>query len=515
MKIIILGVNQVGSTLAETLASESNDIVVVDSDAEKLRELRDRIDIGMVEGQGCHPDVLERAGGEDADMIIAVTESDEVNMVACRVAHSLFRTPKKICRLRSSSYLVSDKLFGEEGLAVDVVISPELIVSDYIARLIDLPGSLQVLDFADGQVQLVAVKAFYGGPLVGQEIRLLRQHMPSVDTRVAAIFRKDRPIIPEGSTVIEADDEVFFIAAQKDIRHCMGELRRMDKPYRRLMIAGGGNIGSRLAQNLEHRYQIKVIERNPERCASLSRTLSKSIVLNGEASHKELLLDENIEETDVFLALTNDDEANIMSSLLAKRLGAKKVMTIISNPAYVDLVQGGEIDIAISPQQATVGKLLAHVRRGHCPDRRAVPGSGARVPQQRAGAGRRPPQPHAGPAHGHRGQGRARGGDVPWPVRAQGRPREPRRRRRPGQAPRGDHRRRARGDRVRLGRHHPEPRGARPGRAAHRPAPGPGARGHHRRRPEAGEWRLLPPLLEGRGGRARADAVGPASRARH
>lgn len=364
MKIIILGVNQVGSTLAETLASESNDIIVVDSDAEKLRELRDRIDIGMVEGQACHPDVLERAGGEDADMIIAVTESDEVNMVACRVAHSLFRTPKKICRLRSSAYLVSDKLFGEEGLAVDVVISPELIVSDYIARLIDLPGSLQVLDFADGRVQLVAVKAFYGGPLVGQEIRLLRQHMPSVETRVAAIFRKDRPIIPEGSTVIEADDEVFFIAAQKDIRPCMGELRRMDKPYRRLMIAGGGNIGSRLAQNLEHRYQIKIIERNQERCEALSRTLNKTIVLNGEASHQELLLDENIEETDVFLALTNDDEANIMSSLLAKRMGAKKVMAIINNPAYVDLVQGGEIDIAISPQQATIGKLLAHVRRG-------------------------------------------------------------------------------------------------------------------------------------------------------
>lgn len=364
MKIIILGVNQVGSTLAETLASESNDIVVVDSDVEKLRELRDRIDIGIVEGQACHPDVLTRAGGEDADMVIAVTESDEVNMVACRVAHSLFRTPKKICRLRSSAYLVSDKLFGEEGLAVDLVISPELIVSDYIARLIDLPGSLQVLDFADGLVQLVAVKAFYGGPLVGQEIRLLRQHMPSVDTRVAAIFRKDRPIIPEGSTMIEADDEVFFVAAQKDIRPCMGELRRLDKPYRRLMIAGGGNIGSRLAQNLEHRYQIKIIERDPERCESLSRTLSKSIVLCGEASHRDLLMDENIEQTDVFLALTNDDEANIMSSLLAKRLGAKKVMTLINNPAYVDLVQGGEIDVAISPQQATIGKLLAHVRRG-------------------------------------------------------------------------------------------------------------------------------------------------------
>jgi trk system potassium uptake protein TrkA len=364
MKIIILGANQVGSTLAETLANEANDITVVDSDAEKLRELKDHIDIGTITGQASHPDVLDRAGGEDADMIIAVTESDEINMVACRVAYSLFKTPKKICRIRSSSYLVSDKLFGKGGVAVDVVISPEKIVSSYIARLIDLPGALQVLDFADGRVQLVAVKAFYGGPLVGQEIRLLRQHMPSVDARVAAIFRKDRPIIPEGSTVIEADDEVFFIAAQKNIKACMGELRRLDKPYKRLIIAGGGNIGMRLAESLEDRYQIKIIEKDPKRCVYLSQNLDSAIVLNGEASQQDLLIEESIEETDVFLALTNSDEANIMSSLLAKRLGAKKVMTLINNPAYVDLVQGGEIDVAISPQQATIGSLLTHVRRG-------------------------------------------------------------------------------------------------------------------------------------------------------
>jgi trk system potassium uptake protein TrkA len=364
MKIIILGANQVGSTLAETLANEANDITVVDSDAEKLRELKDHIDIGTITGQASHPDVLDRAGGEDADMIIAVTESDEINMVACRVAYSLFKTPKKICRIRSSSYLVSDKLFGKDGVAVDVVISPEKIVSSYIARLIDLPGALQVLDFADGRVQLVAVKAFYGGPLVGQEIRLLRQHMPSVDARVAAIFRKDRPIIPEGSTVIEADDEVFFIAAQKNIKACMGELRRLDKPYKRLIIAGGGNIGMRLAESLEDRYQIKIIEKDPKRCVYLSQNLDSAIVLNGEASQQDLLIEESIEETDVFLALTNSDEANIMSSLLAKRLGAKKVMTLINNPAYVDLVQGGEIDVAISPQQATIGSLLTHVRRG-------------------------------------------------------------------------------------------------------------------------------------------------------
>ena len=364
MKIIILGANQVGSTLAETLAGEANDITVVDADAGKLRELKDHIDIGTVPGHPSLPDVLEKAGGQDADMIIAVTESDEINMVACRVAYSLFQTPKKICRIRAASYLETDKLFGQHGIAVDTVISPELIVSSDIERLLDLPGSLQVLDFADGKVQLVAVKAYYGGPLVGQEIRLLRQHMPSVDTRVAAIFRKDRPIIPEGSTVIEADDEVFFVAAQKDIRACMGELRRMDRPYKRLMIAGGGNIGMRLAQKVEGRYQVKIIERDPSRCAFISESLNHAIVLNGEASQRDLLLEENIADTDVFLALTNDDEANIMSSLLAKRLGAHKVMALINNPAYVDLVQGGEIDIAISPQQATIGSLLAHVRRG-------------------------------------------------------------------------------------------------------------------------------------------------------
>ncbi len=364
MKIIILGANQVGSALAETLAYEGNDITVVDADTEKLRELKDHIDIGTVTGHPSLPEVLEKAGGQDADMIIAVTDSDEINMVACRVAYSLFQTPKKICRIRASSYLVSDKLFGQHGIAVDTVISPELIVSSDIERLLDLPGSLQVLDFADGKVQLVAVKAYYGGPLVGQEIRLLRQHMPSVDTRVAAIFRKDRPIIPEGSTVIEADDEVFFVAATKDIRACMSELRRMDKPYKRLMIAGGGNIGMRLAERVEDRYQVKIVERNLDRCSLISETLNHAIVLNGEASQRDLLIEENISNTDVFLALTNDDEANIMSSLLAKRLGAKKVMALINNSAYVDLVQGGEIDIAISPQQATIGKLLAHVRRG-------------------------------------------------------------------------------------------------------------------------------------------------------
>ncbi len=364
MKIIILGANHVAVSLAENLASEANDITIVDTDADRLRELKDRIDVGTVVGQPSYPDILRMAGAEDADMLIAVTENDEVNLVACQIAHTLFKTPKKICRLRSASYMANESLFSPGGIAADVVISPEQLVSLYIERLIDLPGSLQVLDFADGKAQLVAVKAYYGGPLVGQEIRFLRAHMPSVDTRVAAIFRRDRAIMPEGSTVIEADDEVFFIAAQGNIRAVMGELRRLDKPYKRLIIAGGGNIGSRLAEAVEHRYQVKIIESSAERCMHLSERLNKAIVLNGVASDKKLLLAESIEDTDVFLALTNDDEANIMSSMLAKRLGARKVMTLINNPAYVDLVQGGEIDIAISPQLASIGSLLTHVRRG-------------------------------------------------------------------------------------------------------------------------------------------------------
>ncbi len=364
MKIIILGANKVGASLAENLASEANDITVVDPDPQRLRELKDRLDIGTACGWPSHPDILQMAGAEDADMIIAVTDNDEVNMVACQISSAIFKTPKKICRLRSSSYLSAPDLFKPEAIAADVVISPETLVSNYIARLIDLPGSLQVMDFAEGKAQLVAVKAYHGGPLVGQEIRLLRELTPSVDTRVAAIFRRDRSIKPEGTTIIEADDEVFFIAAQKDIRSVLGQLRRLDKRYRRLLIAGGGHIGARLAELLEDRYQIKIIEQDPTRCAYLAEHLNRTIVLNGEASDRALLLEENIEQTDVFIALTNDDEANIMSSMLAKRLGAHKVMTLINNQAYVDLVQGGDIDIAFSPQQATIGTLLAHVRRG-------------------------------------------------------------------------------------------------------------------------------------------------------
>lgn len=364
MKIIILGAGQVGSSVAENLASEANDITVIDEDVGVLRDLQDRLDIRTVAGHASHPDTLLQAGADDADMIIAVTRSDETNMVACQVAYTLFRTPTKIARVRSVDYLKHSRLFSQNALPVDVIISPEQLVTDYIERLIEYPDALQVLDFAGGRVQLVAVRALNGGPLVGHELRDIRKHMPGIDARVAAIYRRGDVITPHGDTVVETDDEVFFIAARNHIRSVMSELRKLDRPVRRVVLAGGGNIGIRLAAAIESQYKVTIIEHNVSRAKLLSEKLTSSKVLQGDAADEKLLLDEDIESTDVFCALTNDEEANILSAMLAKRLGARKVMSLINRTSYVNLVQSNSIDVAISPQRATIGSLLTHVRRG-------------------------------------------------------------------------------------------------------------------------------------------------------
>ena len=365
MNIIILGAGQVGSSAAENLSSEANDITLVDINADVLSDISERLDIRTVVGHASHPDVLKKAGIADADMLVAVTNSDETNIVACQVAHSLFHTPTKIARVRAQEYLKYNELFNDKTLPIDVLISPEQLISEHIQRLIEYPGALQVLDFAGGRAQLVGVKAYYGGPLVGHEISDLRKHMPGIDARVAAIFRRGVGIVPDGHRVIEADDEVFFVAARKDIRAVMSELRKLDKPFKRIMLAGGGNIGKRLAEALENNYSVKILERDPERAKQLSCDLNKAMVLLGDTADEDLLLEENIDQMDVFCALTNDDEANILSSMLVKRLGARKVMSLINRSAYVDLMESqGTIDAAISPQQITISGLLAHVRRG-------------------------------------------------------------------------------------------------------------------------------------------------------
>jgi trk/ktr system potassium uptake protein len=365
VKIIILGAGQVGRTAAYHLSrEEANEVTVVDINDEVLRDLQDRLDIRTVNGNAASPTVLEAAGAPDADIIVALTSSDEVNMLACQVAYTLYRTPTKIARIRAPDYFRQEGLFAEGGLAVDTWISPEQLVTDYIARLIRYPGALQVLDFADGKVRLVGVRALKGGLLVGQKLRALREHIPNTDARVAAIYRHGQSIVPEGETVIEQGDEVFFIAARQDIRLVMSEMRKAEDPVRRVVIAGGGNIGFRLASALEKNNSVKVIERDPRRARRISELLTNTIVLNGDAADEELLLEENIDSADVFAGLTNSEEANILSAMLAKRLGAHKVMALINRPSYAELMESGSIDIAISPQTVTIGSLLAHVRRG-------------------------------------------------------------------------------------------------------------------------------------------------------
>ena len=364
MKILILGAGQVGKSVAASLVNEDNDVTIIDTNAEALRALREKLDVRVEVGQASYPRVLERAGIEDADMLIAITNSDEINMVACQIAHTLYHTPTKIARVRSSHYLEHPELFAPQAVPIDYLISPEQLVTDYIFRLISHPGALQVLNFANGRVQMVAVKALQEGALVGHKLSALREHMPSIPARVVAIFRQGKALIPSNDTIVEVGDEMFIMASPKHIRALISELRKLDKPYKRIMIAGGGNIGNRLARLLEDaRYQLKIIEKDSKRAAKLAERLDKAIVLEGDAADEQLLIEENIENTDVFIALTNDDEANILSSMLAKRLGARRVMSLINRPSYIDLVESS-IDLAISPQQITIGDLLAHIRRG-------------------------------------------------------------------------------------------------------------------------------------------------------
>ncbi len=365
MKIIILGAGQVGSSVAEILSRENNDITLVDCDQRLLDNLQDRMDIQTVGGEGSSPTILAQAGAADVDLLLAVTHSDEVNMVACQVAHTLFKIPTKIARVRSPDYLAHPGLFSEEAVPVDSIISPEQIVTNQIRRLIEYPGALQVVDFACGKVHLVVLRAYYGGALVDHQLRELKDHLPTVNSRVAVIYRQDRAIIPTGRTVIEPDDEVFFIATQEDIHPVMQELRTIEEVGHKVILAGAGNIGLQLALSLESSgYQVKLIERDAARARLVSEKLDSSMVLHGDAADEELLRQENIDSMELFCSVTNADEANILSAMLAKRLGARRTMAIVNRPAYVDLIESDVLDIAISPRVSTVSALLSRVRRG-------------------------------------------------------------------------------------------------------------------------------------------------------
>ena len=316
-----------------------------------------------VTGNAAFPSVLAEAGVETADLIVAVTQSDQSNLVACKLAHSRFGVPTRIARLRSPDFL-DPVLLSTDNFAVDFALCPEQEISDYIGKLVEYPEALQVVEFAEGRLTMVGLRAYEGGLLVGKPIRAMRGHLPSgVDARIAAIFRDTRAINIDGDTVVQAGDEVFLLAATEHIRTVLKELRRMQKPVRKVMIAGAGNVGARVAGRLEGRCEVKVIESRPARAALVAGWLHRTLMLTGEATDETLLAREDIGSMDMFLALTNDDENNIMAASLAKRLGCRRVLALINREAYADMVQGGPIDIGLSPAQVSIGGLLTHVRQ--------------------------------------------------------------------------------------------------------------------------------------------------------
>ncbi|MDE1949938.1 MAG: Trk system potassium transporter TrkA, partial [Burkholderiales bacterium] len=366
MKILILGAGRVGQSVAESLVSERNDITVIDSDPARLQDLQDRLDLRGVVGNGIQPSVLGDAGIEDADMLIACAPQDETNLVACKVAKDVFNVPTTIARVRSPEFENGSELLRREGFAVDRVLCPEQSVTAYIRKLIEYPEALQVLEFAHGLVSLIAVRAVTGGPMVGHGLAEVPRLVPGVALRIMAIYRQNQALTElDGDTSIEPGDEVFVLAATEHIRTVLGALHKMDRPVRRVMLTGGGKVGLRLARQIHGLYQLKLIEADRLRCEYLAAQLPGNVlVLHGDATDEDLLVDENVHEMDLFLALTSDDEDNIMSCLLAKRLGARRVLAVINRGAYADLVQGTQIDIAISPAHAVIGELLAYVRRG-------------------------------------------------------------------------------------------------------------------------------------------------------
>ncbi|MGV3494772.1 MAG: Trk system potassium transporter TrkA [Ramlibacter sp.] len=365
MRILILGAGRVGESVAESLVSERNDITVIDPDPQLLRDLEERLDLRGVAGNGTHPQVLRQAGAEDADMLIACASLDETNLVACKVAHDVFHVPTTIARLRADELKDDAGLLGDAGFAVDRVICPEESVVGYVQKLIDHPEALQVVEFGEGRALLMVVRVAHGSRAAEHTIAQLREMFPRVTMRLAALYRQESLILCDGGTRLMPGDEVFLLADAASIQEVARAMHRSDAPVRRLMIAGGGKVGLRLARRLAGRYQVKLIERDQRRCQYLAGQLpAEMLVLQGDGTDEELLSDENVRDMDMFLALTNDDEDNILSAMLARRLGARRVLALINRRAYADLIQGSTIDIAVSPAHTVIGELLAHVRRG-------------------------------------------------------------------------------------------------------------------------------------------------------
>ena len=359
-KIIVFGGGQVGSSVAKILSDDGNDITLVDVDKSVLENLKEQIDIKTIHGLASHPSIQRLADAENSDMVIAVTGNDEVNMAACHIAKNIFNVPKRIARLRANEYLNDEDGFEKKFFSINDVISPNILVTDYVKNIIDHPGAFQAFRFASGKVHVIAATVLSNGPLARKRLSEFREHLPNVDVKVVAIFREKKYLIPDDDTFIMPDDDVLFIATEENMRF-MSELRKITDEPHNVMIAGGGRVGSALAKKLEDAYNLKLIEKDKLIAKNISENLSSTVVLHNDIADETMLKNENINEVDYFCAVTSDDQANILSAKLAKDMGAGKTIAIVNKSSYRNLVSK-EIDVVVSPEDVTIGSLLASVR---------------------------------------------------------------------------------------------------------------------------------------------------------
>ena len=361
MDIVILGAGKIGTGIATNLVKQNYNITVVDLNTEKLQTLQSDFDLATVLGSASSPETLIKAGIKKDTIVLAVTNSDESNLIACQLCKNLFSVNRTICRISNKAYL--DHLDSLGGY-VDVPISPVSEITSHLLELIEHPGTEQIESFVGGEVKLVSVKAKKDGMLVNRALKSIKDDLPNIEASVTAIYRKKKPMIPDGDTVIKEGDEVYFLAKKEDVDAVVSEIRNQGERHKRVMIVGGGKTGFELARNIEDKLRLKLIEPDKDRCEFLSSELKKAIVLRGNGSDEDLLKTENIENIDLFCAVTSDDEANIMSAFLAKKLGVKKTIIILNNYSYINILPKGFVDVALSPQRLTVSMVLQHLYTG-------------------------------------------------------------------------------------------------------------------------------------------------------
>jgi len=369
MRVIICGADQVGGSIAAYLSKEDNDVTVIDRDAQVLSHISDTMDVKTITGHPSDPDTLNAAGANESDMIIAVTDSDETNMVACQIGHSLFGIPKKIARIRRQTYLDPSwsNLFSRAHMPIDVIISPEILVANDIVQRLSIPGTTTALRLADGAAYLIGVICLEDCPVLHTQLGQLDKLFPDLSFSIVSITRDTKNIIPDENDMLEVGDEAYIVVDTQHLRRVMAAFGHLEKEARKIIISGGGNIGLSLIKKLQKEIsglQLKVIEYDEERANFLSQQISNIIILNGNTLERGIMEEASIKNAETYIALTNDDESNILGSLLAKQYGCERVITLVNNNAYYPLVGPLGIDAMVSPKSIIVANIMQHVRRG-------------------------------------------------------------------------------------------------------------------------------------------------------